>query len=221
MENNIYEIRPCPICGSTKDIEYGKEAGVRVGLCYIKCCNCGVVLEKYGKFYDVVERWNTRIENASSEINIKDIEDLEIIDFEMYGNVVRFYLGKNGEQWGDYWDDKTYEHNAGEVYDRFVKCRIDIYFILECDVYQPCSGEFNSHYSKEEMRERNVPCILIITNDVDNYDYYDTFSDWVKNENAIKIYFGDKITDVIERLEKAKCICKIKRCESYENNSQV
>ena len=40
----------------------------------------------------------------------------EIIDFERKGNVVRFYLGKNGEQWGDDWDDAPYEHNAGKVY---------------------------------------------------------------------------------------------------------
>ena len=46
---------------------------------------------------------------------------LKIIDFEKKGNVVRFYYGKDSlkEWYGDDWDDRPYEHNAGEVYHRF------------------------------------------------------------------------------------------------------
>ena len=70
----------------------------------------------------------------------------KIIDFEVKGNVVRFYLGNKTDEWGwtnknykdrngntpdwlkpndtyygDDWDDVPYEHNAGLVYDKFVK----------------------------------------------------------------------------------------------------
>ena len=44
---------------------------------------------------------------------------MKIIDFEIKGNQVKFYLGSDNcdNYWGDDWDDKPYEHNAGEPYD--------------------------------------------------------------------------------------------------------
>lgn len=30
---------------------------------------------------------------------------MQIIDIERKGNVVRYYLGENGTQWGDDWDE--------------------------------------------------------------------------------------------------------------------
>lgn len=36
----------------------------------------------------------------------------QIIDFKRKGNMVRFYIGKNGEQWGDDWNDAPYDCNA-------------------------------------------------------------------------------------------------------------
>lgn len=53
---------------------------------------------------------------------------MQIIDFEKIGNVVRFYLGNNGEQWGDDWDDAPYDFNAGAVYDQYVQGTKDIAF---------------------------------------------------------------------------------------------
>ena len=78
---------------------------------------------------------------------------MKIIDFEKKGNVVRFYLGEQTENWGwtnpeykdytgktptwlkpsdryygDDWDDKPYEHNAGTVYGEFIKGYKDIAF---------------------------------------------------------------------------------------------
>lgn len=42
---------------------------------------------------------------------------MQIIDMEKKGNVVRFYLGENGKQWGDDWNDAPYDCNAGTVYE--------------------------------------------------------------------------------------------------------
>jgi len=38
---------------------------------------------------------------------------MQVIDFDRKGNVVRFFLGKNGKQWGDVWND------APELYERY------------------------------------------------------------------------------------------------------
>ena len=48
---------------------------------------------------------------------------MKIIDFDKKGNVVRFYLGEDvcNDYWGDDWNDAPYEHNAGTVYNRYVK----------------------------------------------------------------------------------------------------
>ena len=80
---------------------------------------------------------------------------MKIIDFEKKGNIVRFYLGEKTEDWGwtnpeykdytgetpswlkpkdtyygDDWDDAPYEHNAGQVYEEFIKGQKDIAFDL-------------------------------------------------------------------------------------------
>ena len=49
-------------------------------------------------------------------------KDVNFIDFELLGNVVKFYLGKDDLQefYGDDWDDAPYDCNAGDVYDEFV-----------------------------------------------------------------------------------------------------
>lgn len=129
---------------------------------------------------------------------------LEIIDFARKGNVVRFYLGKNGEQYGDDWDDTPYEHNAGLVYDEFIKGYVDIKFSFDYLVLEPCSGAFNSNYCKNDMVQRKVPCILAIAPEVyknDNSCWYDyNFTYWLGNDNPgiVKYYFGHELEpDVI------------------------
>lgn len=132
-------------------------------------------------------------------INSK-IKDREIIDFETKGNVIRFYLGKNKEQWGDDWDDTPYEHNAGTVYDEFVGSIEDIYVNFDCLVLQPCDGAYNSnsHYSKQHMINCHVPCIIIVPSEIISYDYWNNrFDYWVGNKDVIKIYFGDNIDQLI------------------------
>ena len=110
----------------------------------------------------------------------------EIIDWETKGNVVRFYLGKNGKQWGDDWNDAPYEHNAGEVYDEFVKGYKDIVIPFEKNILEPCAGHNNSHWTKQDMIERKVPC-LVVTKETYNFEKA------LASEKTIKYYFGDII----------------------------
>ena len=119
---------------------------------------------------------------------------MKIIDFYKRGNLVRFYLGNDElENWyGDDWNDRPYEHNAGTVYERFEAGHRDIVFPFDMIVAEPKNdwrnGQ-NSEWCKDDMRERKVPCIVVVNRD----DYWgeDEFSKFVADSKAIKFYFGD------------------------------
>ena len=121
----------------------------------------------------------------------------EIIDFALKGNVIRFYLGTNGEQWGDDWDDAPYEHNAGEVYDEYVSGITDCYVPFDCFVLEPANGHSNSPFCKEDMIKGKVPCVIIVPVSIAKTSWNDySFDYWLGNKDIIKIYFGDNIDEV-------------------------
>lgn len=119
---------------------------------------------------------------------------MKIIDFEKKGNVVRFYLGSDDckDYYGDDWDDKPYEHNAGLVYERYVVGHRDVAFPFEYAVVEPCDGVMNSKWSKDDMKQQKVPCIVAVPNADRWYEEY--FNEMNHNPQAIKFYFGDKMT---------------------------
>lgn len=134
---------------------------------------------------------------------------MKIIDFKKKGNVVRFFLGKDDmERWyGDDWDDSPYEHNAGEVYDEFISGYTDIAFNFDDLVLEPCNGAYNSHYCKDDMVSRHVPCIVVVPKDVYKDDdhgwgYEDDFSYWVGSDKVTKYYFGDKMAPKVYHYEQ-------------------
>ena len=61
--------------------------------------------------------------------------------------------------WGDDWDDKPYEHNAGEPYDvidseiinKYIKIIIEL---NDKELLLPCSGTINSNFSVEDINIR-------------------------------------------------------------------
>lgn len=140
-------------------------------------------------------------------------DSLKIIDFEKKGNVVRFYLGNKDckDYWGDDWNDKPYDCNAGEVYDKFVVSSQDIAFPFGCAVLEPCDGELNCNYSKEDMKARRVPCIIVVPEDMlADQCWMARFCDWVGSENVVKFYFGDSIS-VLDG-DKLKIVKPISEC---------
>ena len=121
---------------------------------------------------------------------------MQIIDFERKGNIVRFYLGKNGEQWGDDWDDTPYECNAGTVYDEHVKGKRDIAFPFDCIVLEPQDGAWmrsGSDCCKEDMIKRRVPCIVVVPPELADGSWCDSFHQWVRCDGVRKYYFGDEM----------------------------
>ena len=148
---------------------------------------------------------------------------MKIIDFKRKGNVIRFFLGEKTKDWGwtrpdykdytgktpdwlkpsdiyygDDWNDRPYEHNAGQVYDEFVRSHLDVNCKYDDLVLEPCSGELNSSYSKDDMRDRKVPCIIIVPKEVIDEDeelYYETSFGYWNNSNdsrIIRYFFGDE-----------------------------
>lgn len=126
---------------------------------------------------------------------------MKIIDFEKRGNLVRFYLGADDcdDYYGDDWNDRPYEHNAGPVYEEFVQDYIDVAFHFDWIVMEPKEdwrNQGNSEWCKDDMRDRKVPCIVAVPPEVYHSDggvYYtdDTFGTWVGNDKAVRIYFND------------------------------
>jgi len=126
-------------------------------------------------------------EIAETKKEVKMINDnLEVIDFERKGNLVRLYLGENGEQWGDDWNDAPYQSNAGKVYDKFVQHYFDIVFPFDCDIIE--TESFN--VSKQNMMNREVAAFKIA------------------KEGGIKalIYFGDTLKDITQIPEVRKAV---------------
>ena len=128
---------------------------------------------------------------------------MKIIDYKKYGNVIRFYYGDDDEEdyYGDDWNDTPYEHNAGTVYDKYIKGYIDIAITPErvaLEAKDDWRWGGNSPYCKNDMKDRNVPCIVIISAD-NTFGMEDCFTNYASSDNdeVIKIYFGDTDEDLI------------------------
>lgn len=142
---------------------------------------------------------------------------MKIIDFKKKGNVVRFYLGEETPEWGwtkpdytrngktpdwlkpsdryygDDWDDRPYEHNAGQVYEEFIKDYKDVAFDFDDLVLEPADGAWNcnSRWCKDDMVARKVPCIIAVPKEVHQDSWDDAFDTWAGADGIKKYYFGD------------------------------
>lgn len=115
----------------------------------------------------------------STDGAVKEELGMKAIDFEVKGNVVRIFLGQDDldRWWGDDWDDAPYEHNAGMVYDEYVAGHIDVAFPFDAIVLEPCDGEINSPWSKQDMQEGRVPMLAVLASPpADRWRYEDSFS---------------------------------------------
>jgi len=134
---------------------------------------------------------------------------MQIIDFERKGQQVKFYLGdhKLSHYYGDDWNDRPYEHNAGKVYDKYISGERTLTFNWNDIVLEPSDGCDNSPYCKDDMRTRKVPCICVLTEEhQDDWTSYWSFTDIVGNDNAEKFYFGDFLLPDSEVTEFARII---------------
>lgn len=123
---------------------------------------------------------------------------MNIIDIQAKGNVLRFYLGENGTQTGDDWNDVPYEHNAGKVYDEFIQDTYDIVLPFEFEVQEACSNFLNSPYCYNNFKEKNVAKYYIYNKN--------------KHEKDSILYaplFGENIDYVISTIGRLKIMARL------------
>ena len=132
---------------------------------------------------------------------------MKIIDVEVKGNAIRVYLGDDAcdDYWGDDWNDTPYEHNAGRVYDKYVKSYFDILVPFDMGATTACDGYANSPYSKEDFKKGFIPCAYIVTKDRmnDNYGFCSAIDILRDNTGTIPLKFEEVATaNYIEKLRK-------------------
>lgn len=144
-------------------------------------------------------------EKNKGGVKMKIINENKIIDWEKKGNQVRFYLGEDSlKKWnGDDWDDAPYEHNAGTVYDEYIKDERDITFDFDDLVFEPADGKDNSEYCKEDFLKKKAPIIVVLKKkDIDedawSYDYEKVLA----NEKSLKFYMGDDLWGVLSEYDE-------------------
>ena len=140
----------------------------------------------------------------------QECKGYKVIDLEIKGNTVRYYLAKDPEKlkeyWGDDWDDTPYEHNAGLVYPRYVDKVVDVFYPYDIVVTEPSDDwhyHSNSPFCKEDFKKRKAPRICI---------FYskepwgiESYSSVMGDENINRIYYGDPMdkifTDAVYYME--------------------
>jgi len=105
-----------------------------------------------------------------------------------------------GKQWGDYWDDIPYEHNAGEPYQYLPLVDsvnnepwevVKVAFTLGSYFMQPCHGHSNSPYSVRDINKKVVPWLIF-------YNY-----SLAKEEQEISLFAGTTLDIFIEEVMDA------------------
>ena len=150
---------------------------------------------------------------------------MKIIDFEVKGNAIRFYLGEDDcfDYWGDDWDDRPYEHNAGIVYERYCCGFADVFVDFNLTVLTPESDwnyRGNSPYCKDDFKNRKAPCVIVLKDE----SWGTCYSESLGNDNVLKFYFEDKLEPGIyfideNSLPKAKK--KEHNLKNFKNNDII
>lgn len=141
-------------------------------------------------------------------MDTEEFRNLKVIDWSQKGNLVRLYLGAPdcSDYWGDDWDDAPYEHNAGNVYDRYIAGCMDVVVGFGYDVLTPSDLTINSRYAKEDFRD-GVPFMVITDCDDIMYgygfpssnewdDYVDSSSEQAKHV-IVSLHMGMTVADVM------------------------
>ncbi len=131
----------------------------------------------------------------------KEVKTIKIIDFCKKGNLLRLYLGADDckNYWGDDWNDKPYEHNAGCVYDEYIEAVVDLVVTFDGAFIEPADDwaySGSTPFSKEDFKLCKTPCILVVSQSVaEQYWSTEEYIGMIGNKDVMKIYFNDKFDD--------------------------
>lgn len=120
---------------------------------------------------------------------------MKLIDYELFGNVVRFYIGENDltDWYGDDWDDRPFEDNAGSVYDEYVAGYIDVAWGGNFMVTEPVG----LYFSKDDMKARKLPMVAVTPVLPDTYRWEYDYKTVVSSPDVVRFYMGDN--DVVTK----------------------
>lgn len=133
---------------------------------------------------------------------------MKIIDFKLKGNLIRLYLGQDdlNDYYGDDWDDKPYEHNAGTVYDEFVSQIIDVVLPFDAFAIEACEDHRfnqNSPYCKNSFRDNNTPFVVIVPKEVADDNCFIEYLEARDNKKCFPLYFNENIEEALEKVKAA------------------
>lgn len=77
------------------------------------------------------------------------------------------------------------------MYDRYVTGYKDVYFSFDSLVLEPESNRYNSWCTKEDMKKRKIPCIIVVPKEIHEDTWDDSFSQFVGADGIQRFYFGD------------------------------
>ena len=130
------------------------------------------------------------------------MESLKVIDWYKKGNIVRFFLGDNDckDYWGDDWNDRPYEHNAGLVYPEYVKATFDVAFQFDTLIAEPYLNVSNSQFSKEDMKNGIIPFLCVLPAESLKHAQEEIkihgvghYLDFINSEFTVPIYMNDRL----------------------------
>lgn len=96
------------------------------------------------------------------------VESSSYMDYEYPITLYFTSLNDVTKQWGDDWNDKPYEHNAGEPYTEMTidekKVKADMMKVLlrSYHIMTPRTNYINSAYSVEEINNKKVPWLQLV-----------------------------------------------------------
>lgn len=134
-----------------------------------------------------------------------DRKDLVLIDFEKKCNQLRLFFGDDEKPWGDDWDDAPYQHNAGRVYEKFIKDTAVLSFYYDDIVMEPADDFYFQEVTKEAMLDKKIAAFIALPvkhREPDSYWKSYSYPDLINNRNAIPFFFGMTIKEIENILSK-------------------
>lgn len=129
---------------------------------------------------------------------------MKIIDFEKHGSIVRFYLGEDdcSSFSGEGWSRESYELWSKRVDAKYIKGTRDVSFPFDSVVLEPCEDwqhPDGSRWSKDEMKARRVPCIVVLppsvmAEEVDYAEWSESFEEAVMRAGSVRFFMGDQLS---------------------------
>lgn len=135
---------------------------------------------------------------------------MKVIDFNRKGNLLKIFLGDDNcnDYWGDDWNDRPYEANAGTVYDKFVKATAQFVVPFEYEIVEPQDINVyngNSPYCKDDFKN-GVPFAAIMPEEKSWLG--PEFAHVITKQDCVKLSYNMSYKEICDAIESVggKCL---------------